>query len=125
MPPGVIWGGIEVHNGDALVLQGGTYIMAGGGFNIQGGSVFALAPVTIIMTNDKFCNSTNSGSCSSGGLKGNGDISANVGQNTGSGVDSWGSPVGFACAVAATTPSACKPIDAPAVNPDGEDYLNH
>jgi len=124
MPPGVVWGGIEVHNGDVLVLQGGTYIMAGGGFNIQGGSVFALNPITIIMTDDKFCNTANSGNCSSSGLKGNGDLSATVGQSTGSGIDSWGSPVGFACA-AVTNPLACKPIDAPAVNPDGEDYLNH
>lgn len=125
MPPGVVWGGIEVHNGDTLVLQGGTYIMAGGGFNIQGGSVFALNPVTIIMTNDIFCNTSNSASCSASGLKGNGDLSANVGQNTGSGIDSWGSPTGFACAVALTNPAACQPVDAPAVNPNGEDYLNH
>jgi Flp pilus assembly protein TadG len=124
MPPGVIWGGIEVHNGDILVLKGGTYIMAGGGFNIQGGSVFALNPITIIMTDDKFCSTSNSANCSSPGLKGNGDLSTTVGQSTGAGTDSWGSPVGFACA-AVTNPLACQPIDAPAVNPDGEDYLNH
>jgi Flp pilus assembly protein TadG len=125
MPPGVVWGGIEVHNGDILILQGGTYIMAGGGFNIQGGSVFALSPVTIIMTNDKFCNSTNSSNCSASGLKGNGDLSATVGQSTGASLDSWGSPPGFTCAAAPTDPAACVPIDAPATNPDGEDYLNN
>ncbi len=124
LPPGVVWGGIEVHNGDILVLQGGTYIMAGGGFNIQGGSVLALNPVTIIMTNDKYCNTSNSGGCSSPGLKGNGDIDANVGQNTGSALDSWGSPPLFACA-AVTNPAACKPIDAKSDHPGTEDYLNH
>src|SRR5206468_10490490 len=89
MPPGVVWGGIEVHNGDALILQGGTYVMAGGGFNVQGGSVFALAPVTIIMTDDKYCNSASPANCSSSGLKNNGNLAANVGQNTGGGTDSW------------------------------------
>lgn len=131
MPPGVVWGGIEVHNGDTLILQGGTYIMAGGGFNIQGGSVFALAPVTIIMTSDKYCNSASPANCSSSGLKNNGNLAANVGQNTGAGTDSWGScpagscPVTYTCPLAISNPAACGPMDAPAVNPDGEDYLNH
>jgi Flp pilus assembly protein TadG len=124
LSPGVVWGGIEVHNGDILVLQGGTYIMAGGGFNIQGGSVYAMAPVTIIMTNDKYCNSVSSGGCSSSGLKGNGDLATNVGQNTGAASDSWGSPAGFTCA-ATTNPAVCNPIVAKSDHPGTEAYLNN
>lgn len=90
LPPGVIWGGISVGNKDDLVLQGGTYIMAGGGFNVDGGTVSANAPVTIIYTNDPWCNSANSTSCTTPGLKSNGDLPLSTGQSTGASGGSWG-----------------------------------
>lgn len=54
--PGVYWGGITVKSSDTLHLMGGTYIMAGGGFNVAG-TVDATGGVTIIMTDDPYCNS--------------------------------------------------------------------
>ena len=142
LSPGVFWGGISVTNQpgkDVLVLQGGTYIMAGGGFNVSGGSVFALNPVTIIITNDKFCNSGNSANCGQSGLKGNGDLDAAMGQDTGTSSSSWGwvdnaeypdpdPPIASCEANSKLTPpqpAACQPFAAPASNPDGEDFLDH
>jgi hypothetical protein len=127
MPPGVVWGGIEVNNNDVLVLQGGTYIMAGGGFVIKGGSVLALSPVTIIMTDDKFCNSVNSGDCVVTAGNGNLTVSGGVGQNTGTNDDMWGSPPAYAgcLLLVPTQPAACQPFDAKADHPVGEEYLNH
>jgi Flp pilus assembly protein TadG len=130
IPPGVIWGGIDVRNNDVLILQGGTYIMAGGGLTISGGSVYALAPVTIIMTNDRYCNSGNPANCGQNGLKGNGDLSVTgtLGQATGTSTSSWGwdpaAPLA-SCPANAINPAACIPFDAPASNADGEDYLDH
>jgi hypothetical protein len=130
MPPGVYWGGIDVQNGDVLVLQGGTYIMAGGGLTISGGSVYSLAPVTIIMTNDPYCNSASPANCGQNGLKGNGDLSrtGTVGTATQTSTNSWGwdpaAPIA-GCQANAINPAACIPFDAPASNPDGEDYLDH
>jgi len=138
MPPGVFWGGIQVKNGDKLILQGGTYIMAGGGFNISGGSAFALAPVTIIMTNDKYCNSANAANCGQNGLKSNGNLylsGSAVGQDTGTMTSSWGwidaaeypdpDPPIASCEAFSINPAACQPMSAPASNPDGEDFLDH
>ncbi len=94
---GVYWGGITVTNGDKLTLSGGTYIMAGGGFNVQGGEVSAgTSGVTLIYTMDPYCNSAvaspppgcNAPAQKAGNLDGshlNGSSSA-VGQQTGS----WG-----------------------------------
>jgi hypothetical protein len=54
---GVYWGGISVPtSGDTLHLASGTYIMAGGGFNVGSGTVDETGPVTIIMTDDPYCN---------------------------------------------------------------------
>ena len=96
LPPGVIWGGMTVGTGDTLVLQGGTYIMAGGGFNVSGGTVSAIGPVTLIYTIDPYCNTNNAGSCTTPGLKANGDLPASTGQSTGGGSSggSWGLPAG-------------------------------
>lgn len=91
LPPGVIWGGLTVMNNDDLVLQGGTYILAGGGFNVQGGKVTADGPVTFIYTNDPYCNSDNKSACDKPNLAGNGDLpggTSGVGQASGS----WGVP---------------------------------
>lgn len=90
LPPGVIYGGITVGTGDDLILQGGTYIMAGGGFNVSGGTVSAKGPVTIIYTTDPWCNSSNSGSCTTSGLKLNGDLPSGTGQSTGGSGGTWG-----------------------------------
>lgn len=94
LAPGVIWGGISVGNGDNLVLQGGTYIMAGGGFNVSGGTVSAMAPVTLIDTIDPSCNSRNAASCTNPGLKTNGDLPSTTGQTTGASGGSWGLATG-------------------------------
>lgn len=91
LPAGVIWGGLTVMNNDDLVLGGGTYILAGGGFNVQGGKVTANGPVTFIYTNDPFCNSGNKSGCTKPNLAGNGDLpsgASGVGQASGS----WGVP---------------------------------
>jgi hypothetical protein len=91
MPPGVVWGGISVQTGDKLVLQGGTYIMAGGGFNITQGSVTANGPVTFILTQDPTCNSGHTSGCAPGSKASNGDLPggvSGVGENSGS----WGDP---------------------------------
>ena len=49
--PGVYWGGINVGTGDTLTLTAGTYIIAGGGFNMTGnGTVTATGGVTFIYT---------------------------------------------------------------------------
>ncbi len=55
--PGVYWGGIKVSNNTTLTLAPGTYIMAGGGFNIQGANstVVATGGVTFIYTRDPYC----------------------------------------------------------------------
>jgi hypothetical protein len=139
MPPGVFWGGIKVGNNKVLILQGGTYIMAGGGLNISGGSVFALAPVTIIMTNDKYCNTANAGNCGQNGLKSNGNLylsGSQVGQDTGTTNSSWGwidpaeypdpdPNISLCEANSVSQPTACQPVAAPASNADGEDFLDH
>jgi hypothetical protein len=98
-PAGVYWGGINVGNGDDLVLTGGTYIMAGGGFNVQGGKVSATAGVTLIYTVDKYCNSLVSSAPSgcTNAMKRNGDLDGgqpSVGQPTGAHAGSWGLPAG-------------------------------
>jgi Flp pilus assembly protein TadG len=58
--PGVYWGGITVQNNTTLTLAPGTYIMAGGGFNMSGATatVTATGAVTFIYTRDPYCNST-------------------------------------------------------------------
>ena len=58
--PGVYWGGIVVQNNTTLTLAPGTYIMAGGGFNMSGASatVTATGGVTFIYTRDPYCNTT-------------------------------------------------------------------
>ena len=106
--PGVYWGGITVTTGDTLTLNSGTYIMAGGGFNLQGGTVTGTA-VTIIYTRDPYCNSTapsppaacttpikKSGNLDGSHLDGG---TSSVGQSGGS----WGTPA------AALTPQAPSP----------------
>ena len=95
--PGVYWGGITVTTGDTLTLSSGTYIMAGGGFNLQGGTVTGTA-VTIIYTRDPYCNSTAASppaACTTP-VKKNGNLdgshldggTSSVGQTGGS----WGTP---------------------------------
>jgi len=58
--PGVYWGGITVQNNTTLTLAPGTYIMAGGGLNLQGNTatVTATGGVTFIYTRDPYCNSS-------------------------------------------------------------------
>lgn len=77
LPPGVVYGGIKVPSGTTLTLAGGTYVMAGGGFNWNG-KVLANGPITIILTKDPVCNSGSSGGCQKKSDAGNGDLPGGV-----------------------------------------------
>ncbi len=89
LAPGVVWGGMNVTGN--LVLKGGVYIMAGGGFNVSGGTVSALNPVTFIYTDDPVCEP----GCKAGDLPGSvSGTGSTTGQTTGGNGGSWGLPPG-------------------------------